>query len=298
MDRIQEIIEEGKIKLISESNDILKKILVREFNSHKKLCKSPIEQMFLFSWMQKLFFKKITFQISSYSVLDSDPWFKKDFDDALCENYHENMYKKGYRRVDFLIPQYKIGKYTADFLLVRHSIFDIFDHEITDDKLFIISAKGNGDQIYTTRIIVECDGHNFHEKTKEQAQHDKERDRYIQDQGFNILRFTGSEIYKNPFNCSNEVDNFLNNQINEMHYRNEVRARIKEMYGDIEYFKEALKNPTEEYKEELKSRIENKEWHVLELERAKGMTFNSFLKEFKISDDFREYLRLENNGIA
>jgi very-short-patch-repair endonuclease len=54
-------------------------------------------------------------------------------------------------------------------------------------------------------VIVECDGHQFHEKTKEQAQHDKERDRFITAKGYRIFRFTGSEIMRRPNECAIEV---------------------------------------------------------------------------------------------
>ena len=43
-------------------------------------------------------------------------------------------------------------------------------------------------------IVVELDGHDFHEKTKEQAQKDKDRDRSLTRAGYKIMRFTGSEI--------------------------------------------------------------------------------------------------------
>ena len=55
------------------------------------------------------------------------------------------------------------------------------------------------------RVAVECDGHDFHEKTKEQAARDKKRDREVVGLGLRLLRFTGSEIYKNPFHCASEV---------------------------------------------------------------------------------------------
>lgn len=61
----------------------------------------------------------------------------------------------------------------------------------------------NGNELI--KIIVECDGHDFHKKTKEQAQHDKERDRKFTQNGYKVLRFTGSEIYRDPFKCSLEV---------------------------------------------------------------------------------------------
>ena len=69
----------------------------------------------------------------------------------------------------FDIAQEKIGKYRADF---------------------VIRGFENSEKKY----VIECDGHDFHEKTKEQAKYDKQRERFFVSQGYNILRFTGSEI--------------------------------------------------------------------------------------------------------
>jgi very-short-patch-repair endonuclease len=55
------------------------------------------------------------------------------------------------------------------------------------------------------RIVIECDGHNFHERTKEQAAKDRSRDRALQQAGFRVFRFTGSEIYRDAFKCAAEV---------------------------------------------------------------------------------------------
>jgi len=55
-------------------------------------------------------------------------------------------------------------------------------------------------------IVVECDGHEFHEKTKEQAQRDKSRDRDLLANGYAVLRFTGSEIWRDPRRCVYEVE--------------------------------------------------------------------------------------------
>jgi very-short-patch-repair endonuclease len=52
------------------------------------------------------------------------------------------------------------------------------------------------------KIIVECDGHDFHERTPAQAQHDKERDRNFVKNGHHVLRYTGREIYRDPFKCA------------------------------------------------------------------------------------------------
>lgn len=58
-------------------------------------------------------------------------------------------------------------------------------------------------------IAVECDGHEFHEKTKEQAQRDKARDRNLAALGIVTLRFTGSEIYRDADRCASEVSNLF-----------------------------------------------------------------------------------------
>jgi hypothetical protein len=54
-------------------------------------------------------------------------------------------------------------------------------------------------------LIIECDGHDFHERTKEQAARDRARDRELQANGFTIFRFTGSEIYRDPIGCASQV---------------------------------------------------------------------------------------------
>lgn len=55
------------------------------------------------------------------------------------------------------------------------------------------------------QAVVECDGHDFHERTKTQAQHDRSMDRALQRAGFTILRFTGAEIVRNAEKCAVEV---------------------------------------------------------------------------------------------
>lgn len=60
-------------------------------------------------------------------------------------------------------------------------------------------------EAYGVEIIIEVDGHEFHEKTKEQAAHDKKRDRYMTQHGHTVLRFTGSEVWANPFKCAEQA---------------------------------------------------------------------------------------------
>lgn len=92
----------------------------------------------------------------------------------------------------FLWPQFQVGKYRADFRLVN--------------KRYEWVGPGNFDfESRTYQILIECDGHDFHERTKEQAARDKKRDRFLQSKGWQVFRFTGSEIYNDPIACAREA---------------------------------------------------------------------------------------------
>lgn len=54
-------------------------------------------------------------------------------------------------------------------------------------------------------LVIECDGHEFHERTKEQAARDRARDRALQAAGITIMRFTGAELYRDPMKCACEA---------------------------------------------------------------------------------------------
>lgn len=105
-----------------------------------------------------------------------------------CESPIEQLLLDALRKTpvgSIVTPQFEIGPYRVDF------------------ALFSTGKK----------VAVECDGHDFHEKTKEQAQRDKKRDRFLQLKGWAVLRFTGSEIYKDADRCAAEVAAMVGNAI-------------------------------------------------------------------------------------
>ena len=55
------------------------------------------------------------------------------------------------------------------------------------------------------RLAVEADGHDFHERTAEQAMRDRSRDRWMQGDGWRVLRFTGREIWRDATACADEI---------------------------------------------------------------------------------------------
>lgn len=81
-----------------------------------------------------------------------------------------------------IVPQYKWKSYRIDLAWIDQCV----------DKMFFI----------------ECDGHDFHERTKEQAARDRSRDRECQENGIPIIRFTGSEIWADPVDCAEQVMRF------------------------------------------------------------------------------------------
>lgn len=58
-------------------------------------------------------------------------------------------------------------------------------------------------------VIIECDGHDFHEKTKEQVIRGNKRDYDLKMEGYEIIHFSGSEIYNEPKECAMKAIDYL-----------------------------------------------------------------------------------------
>ena len=68
---------------------------------------------------------------------------------------------------------------------------------------------------YVPLFGVECDGRDYHE-SHNQIERDKQRDRKLTTAGFPILRFTGSEINRDPGKCAAEVINCFQRRLCEI----------------------------------------------------------------------------------
>jgi very-short-patch-repair endonuclease len=84
----------------------------------------------------------------------------------------------------YIWPQYKVGKYKVDFLVYQNGI---------------------GPEDILSPVIVELDGHQFHDKDKHQRSYEKARDRYFVKQGYKVVHYTGSDVVKDPFKVAHEV---------------------------------------------------------------------------------------------
>lgn len=109
-----------------------------------------------------------------------------------------------------LHPQYPIPPYIVDFL---------------------IDFGG-------ANIVIEVDGHESH-KTKEQRQKDYERERYLIEKGYLIIRFTGSEVFIDPVSCARSI---------KACFAGHMKEREKAIKNHEE-FKKAFKKQKESIKE-------------------------------------------------
>lgn len=74
---------------------------------------------------------------------------------------------------------------------------------------FAVFGPGKDDPV----LFVELDGHEFHEKTREQVERDKKRERVIVATGVPVLRFSGREVWRDPYSCVREVLDFYQKAI-------------------------------------------------------------------------------------
>jgi very-short-patch-repair endonuclease len=102
-------------------------------------------------------------------------------------------------------PQVMVGKYRIDFEVGYHLMLG------PQDRNARLKPGDPAEPIpgdltwHRALVLVECDGHEFHEKTKEQASRDKRRDRDLQVAGFTIFRYSGSDVWRDCIATAEEV---------------------------------------------------------------------------------------------
>ncbi len=60
------------------------------------------------------------------------------------------------------------------------------------------------------KLCIYTDGHSYHERTEEQAQHDRNIDRKLQELGFKVLRYTGKDVLTKMEDIISEIKNWIN----------------------------------------------------------------------------------------
>lgn len=93
-------------------------------------------------------------------------------------------------------------------------------HTVRHDRIEIVPQAPVGRYRVDVRIghlnddgghlHVELDGHDYHERTKEQAEKDRSRDRWFSMHGLRVIRFTGREVWRDPSGCATAaMDDYL-----------------------------------------------------------------------------------------
>lgn len=90
----------------------------------------------------------------------------------------EMFWNEALTRIYGIVPQYEIGPYRVDFAI--------------PDK----------------KVAIELDGHDYH-KTKEQRTNDAQRERYLELEGWRVIRFTGTEVYKDAIACVEQANELI-----------------------------------------------------------------------------------------
>lgn len=101
-----------------------------------------------------------------------------------------------------LMPQANISvnneNFRADFL---------FDSEDVSDGNF--TCENN------IKLVIECDGHEYHHATKEQVKRDNIRSIALKKAGYDIIRFSGTQLYQEPFKCADDTIDYILLKIGE-----------------------------------------------------------------------------------
>lgn len=157
------------------------------------VCQSPIERsMLLALWSRGVWSGALTF-----------PDFVGDADLTVMEERAKAL--RGTKGV--LAPQVRVGPYRVDFLI----------------------ALGRWYYRDVVLVAIECDGHDFHERTKAQAAKDKARDRDLAARGLTVLRFTGSEIWRDAgASAAYDVIQFVRGKTNDDIYAEYKRQKADE----------------------------------------------------------------------
>lgn len=144
-------------------------------DTHEQVCdeygESPIEQLFLTAMLYRGFGGMHELLICPLKN-----------DEGLPEVESQR------RRFLFMRHQMPIERWRADFVFYAW-----------DNQPRILKKPG------WRELVVECDGHNFHERTKQQAARDRARDRAMVLNDKTVFRFTGSELWKDSWGCAGQV---------------------------------------------------------------------------------------------
>lgn len=152
---------------------------------------TPIEQIF-----NVCYFRYIAEYISREVEIDGVP---------LAVILREEFAKQ--QEISLIINRWEHGgllaethTYIADFTID-------FSRKKLDDEYLYPTLK-------SLKYVIELDGHEYH-ADKKKVNHDYEREQNLQERGYKVIRFTGSQVYNKPYSCIDKVIKIIVNDIKE-----------------------------------------------------------------------------------
>ena len=193
------------------------------------VCKSPIEKIFINSLIMAFLSNDPfgllvhqTYEDTSKEVEDFRK-YHKNFVDFLEWYQDKNSSYEGIEEyLDHELSKGKMDQQERHFLhrlMLRYNYLPLSDsfHMTLQPKFpdILVDERSIRPDIFfwapdipDLKIIVECDGFAYH-SDKGSFISDRKRDRILQSKGFRVLRYSGSEIHKDPVSVSGDIFDFL-----------------------------------------------------------------------------------------
>jgi len=84
-------------------------------------------------------------------------------------------------------------------------------------------------------LVIEIDGHDYHERTQAQASSDNRRDRALTRSGTPCLRYTTTEVLRNSDDAAQEIAQIVHIKLSEKVERENVRAELEDAEWRLYY---------------------------------------------------------------
>lgn len=86
------------------------------------------------------------------------------------------------------------------------------EHKYRADFYFCSDDFTFDGELEPFELVIECDGHDFH-SSKEQIKHDNERDMELKLAGYDVIHFSGSQIYNNPYKTARSAIDYIESKL-------------------------------------------------------------------------------------
>lgn len=155
--------------------------------------------------------------------------YTKEYVESLLGMYEGDTYGKGDEEISgtiletespierlFFVAMQKNLKQNG-FLVEDGSVFFASQYEVSflDKSYRVDFVLSHLHKNSAKQIFIELNGHEYHNATKEKVEHDRRRERALQNRCDRMMTFTGTEVYKDADGCANEVVKVLKKLIEE-----------------------------------------------------------------------------------